>query len=233
MGKDRAQICSRTGIQKVERSQTVKVPGQEQWFALWQRAGLRGDAPGCFERLMDLYSQPHRAYHNGRHIADCLQEFDSAKHLAENVNAVELAIWFHDAIYDPRATDNEERSAELAAECLVKAEATSHLVRQVRELVLATKHTRVPANEDEKLLVDVDLSILGQSEERFAEYEAQIRQEYVWVPREVFNSKRAEILEQFLARPTIFSTEWLQAKYEEQARRNIEASIRNLGRPTT
>jgi predicted metal-dependent HD superfamily phosphohydrolase len=206
----------------------VKPLNQERWLTLWQRACLADDANSCYQQLSSLYSQPHRYYHNCFHIADCLREFDLAKHLACHPGAVELAIWFHDAVYDSHAADNEERSAELAADCLVKAEGPKDLVQDVRRLILATKPTSIPLSQDEKLLVDVDLSILGQSEQRFWEYEQKIRQEYSWVPKEVFAAKRAEILEQFLARRGIFSTEWFCAKYEDQARRNLRASISKL-----
>jgi predicted metal-dependent HD superfamily phosphohydrolase len=200
----------------------------ERWRVLWHRAGLRGDAARCFEQLMGLYTEPHRAYHNGHHIAECLREFDSAEGLTNKPIAVELAIWFHDAIYDPRANENEERSAELAREQLSLGGASQALLEAVTTLIAATKHTNVPRNPDEQLLVDVDLSILGQSEKGFAEYEAQIRQEYAWVPREVYTSKRAEILENFLRRQSIYSTELFRSKYEERARRNLTISIRKL-----
>ena len=93
---------------------------------------------------------------------------------------------------------------------------------------MATKHHQPGENADAGVMIDIDLSILGQTEERFLEYEAQIRKEYAWVPRIIFGPKRAEILEGFLRRERIYRTEWFYNKYEERARRNIEGSIGKL-----
>lgn len=175
-----------------------------------------------------MYAQPHRRYHNLEHLADCLREFDRAKHLAADPAALELAIWFHDAIYDPRAADNEERSAELAVDWLGKSQASYALTDSVRRLVLATKSHDASLHVDAPLLVDVDLSILGQPPERFWEYERQIREEYSWVAAEVFAAKRAEILQKFLARPRIFNTEMFFQQMEAQARINLQASVQRL-----
>jgi predicted metal-dependent HD superfamily phosphohydrolase len=191
-------------------------------------AGATGAADGWYERLTDAYAEPQRHYHNQQHIADCLTEFDQSRHLARQPTAVELALWFHDAVYDPRAADNEERSAALAKSCLSDGGVTGVLAETVAKLVLATKTHEVAADSDTAVMVDVDLSILGQGETRFAEYEEQIRQEYAWVPDSVFASRRAEILERFLARNQIFMTKLFRDKYESCARRNLEASVTKL-----
>lgn len=199
----------------------------ERWQQLWRSLGAKGDAVGWYETLMRAYAEPQRYYHNQRHIADCLAEFDAARSLARQPEVVELALWFHDAVYDPKAADNEEQSAALAKRCLV-VEGLGELAEVVARLIMATKaHDTMPAT-DAALLVDVDLSILGQSAARFAEYEAQIRAEYAWVAAEVFALKRGEILQRFLARPQIYRTEAFFGRYETQARRNLAESIRVL-----
>ena len=177
---------------------------------------------------MTVYAEPQRHYHNQQHIAECLTEFDQALHLARRPVEAELALWFHDAVYDPIRGDNEEQSAALAKRCLVEAGMGSGPGEAVAKLVMATKRHEQDPDSDAGLVVDVDLSILGQDEQRFSEYERQIRQEYAWVPEAVFASKRAEILQGFLAREQIFATEWFRTKYERHARRNLEASIREL-----
>jgi predicted metal-dependent HD superfamily phosphohydrolase len=177
---------------------------------------------------MRLYAEQHRHYHNARHIGECLKEFDSVRELAGQPLAVELAIWFHDAIYDPHASDNEERSAGLAGQFLSSAGLGRQFQEPVARLVLATKQHDGSLHPDAPLLVDVDLSILGQPPERFWQYENQIRAEYEWVPNEVFATRRAEILEQFLARKRIYSTDNFFRKYEAQARMNLRASVENL-----
>jgi len=206
----------------------VNWPGPERWLRLWEAAGARGDGRRWYDRLTTAYAEGHRHYHNQRHIVECLQEFDAARHLVRQVEAVELALWFHDAVYDPRAGDNEERSASLAKQCLDEAGVSGLISNTVVELVMATKHHQPGENADAGVMIDIDLSILGQTEERFLEYEAQIRKEYAWVPRIIFGPKRAEILEGFLRRERIYRTEWFCNKYEERARRNIEGSIGKL-----
>lgn len=136
-----------------------------------------------------------------------------------------MALWFHDAVYDPKAPDNEEQSAALARQCLLTAGTSAALTETVVQLVMATKDHDVHAGPDAGLMVDIDLSILGREEARFFEYEEQIRKEYGWVPETVFAPKRAEILEGFLSRDPIYVTEWFRNKYERQARKNLAVSI--------
>jgi predicted metal-dependent HD superfamily phosphohydrolase len=188
----------------------------------------RGEPLSVFQELVSLYSQPHRHYHNLRHIAECLAEFDSARHLAGQPTAVELAIWFHDAIYDTHAPDNEERSAALARQCLADAAVNAKSRESVTTLILATKTHNASMHPDAGLLVDVDLSILGQPEPRFLEYEAQIRREYEWVPESMFVAKRAEILERFLARERLYATDRFFSRYEHTARANLKGSLKRL-----
>ena len=192
----------------------------------------QGDPVPVFQALVSLYGQPQRYYHNFDHINDCLAEFDAFRHLARQPVAVELAIWFHDAVYDPRAADNEEKSVEFVQRQLGKAAAGAELCAAVSALILATKTHDASAQEDAPLLIDVDLSILGQPAERFLRYESQIRREFEWVPEMTFAAKRAEILERFLARKSIYATREFIRKYEERARRNLESSIRKLRRTT-
>jgi predicted metal-dependent HD superfamily phosphohydrolase len=191
-------------------------------------ATRRAPPPAWFEQLTALYNEPHRHYHNALHIADCLAEFDRAHHLASNPVAVEFAIWFHDARYEPRASDNEERSADLATDWLSRQGASDVLADAVRRLVLATKAHDTGVCPDAPLMVDVDLSILGAAPDRFWEYERQIRAEYAWVDDRVFAVKRAEILESFLTRPRIYSTRDFFDRLETRARANLAASICRL-----
>src|SRR6266536_3933967 len=200
----------------------------EEWGRLWQAVGGRGDARPCYERLAQAYSEPHRYYHNFRHVTECLDVFDSARHLAGHPEVVEMAIWFHDAVYDTRSSDNEERSAVLAKQCLLEAGVGDDFVDTVSRLILATKSHDATTEDDAPVMVDVDLSIFGQSEARFDEYEAQIRQEYSWVPRTIFVARRTEILERFLSREHIYTTHFFDQKFEQLARRNIQGSLRRL-----
>ena len=181
-----------------------------------------------FGKIVQRYDEPHRRYHNQEHIAHCLAEFRAAPKLAENPAEVELALWLHDVIYDPKKPDNEEQSAEFARELCREARTEDW---RVVKLILATKHSAAPLTEDERLVVDIDLAILGQDEDRFWRYEREIREEYAFVPEDVFRTKRAEILEKFLERERIYATDFFFGKYEETARRNLRESIRQLRAP--
>lgn len=198
---------------------------EERWTELWNAAGLTGDSLVCIKRLSALYSEKGRHYHTLQHLSECLREFDSAKIQACDPIALELAIWFHDAIYNPRGSDNEERSAGLAEECLTAAGAVPDFAAAVGRLVLDTKTHIGSGHPDSALLIDIDLSILGQSQDRFDEYERQIREEYSWVPGIIFKPRRAAILRGFRDRPRIYSTDIFFAKYERAARANIERSL--------
>ena len=200
----------------------------ERWSQLWHTATNAVPPTDAFARLVAMYSEPHRCYHNLAHIEDCLGEFDRAKQLATDPTAVELAIWFHDAVYDPRAADNEERSAELAKDWLSDLHASDALTDSVGRLVLATKSHDASLHADAPLLADVDLSILGKPPEQFWQYERQIREEYAWVEKSVFAAKRAEILRRFLARERIYQTDIFFHRMEAQAQANLRASVQRL-----
>jgi predicted metal-dependent HD superfamily phosphohydrolase len=196
---------------------------RERWHALSSSAKLKPRP--WYPYLTQLYSEPHRRYHTLQHLSECLNEFDASKDLACDVVAVEFAIWFHDAVYDPHASDNEERSAELARKCLSEGGARPDLVAAVVTLVIATKNHIVSDHPDSALLIDIDLSILGQPVARFVEYERQVREEYAWVPKILFKRKRAAILRNFLDRPRLYNTDLFFRKYEESARANLRKSL--------
>jgi predicted metal-dependent HD superfamily phosphohydrolase len=194
-------------------------------FGFWKRVGAQGDPAPVHARLVASYSEPHRAYHNLAHIQHCLAEFEKARPLAAVPDSIEMAIWFHDAVYNSRAKDNEERSAELALSVAREAMLPAAFGQRVADLILATRHNAPPGDPDAALLVDVDLSILGQPVERFNEYERQIRKEYNWVEASAFAAGRGAVLKSFLERSSIFSTPFFRDKYERQARENLKRSI--------
>jgi predicted metal-dependent HD superfamily phosphohydrolase len=206
----------------------VTTASPERWTKLWREIGAKEDGLAVYRELVSLYSQPHRHYHNLLHVAEGLNEFDATRKLARQPLTVELAIWFHDAVYDTHAANNEEQSAELAQKRIADAKAGGELCASVFALVMATKTHDPALHPDAPLMVDIDLSILGKLEERFWVYEAQIRREYDWVPEATFATKRAEILERFLRRKRIYSTDQFFDRYEKQARRNLHASIQKL-----
>lgn len=198
------------------------------WSDLWYRLGTQSSPAPIFEELAQAYQQPHRAYHTLDHIRDCLVQFDSARHLAIFPDEVELALWCHDVIYDPHATDNEAQSAAWTARILRQATVADEVIARVMDLILATQHHTTPNQPDAMLVVDIDLSILGRPAAEFDRYEAAIRQEYEWVPEPAYRQARLRILEGFGARPSIYQTAFFQERYAGQARLNLAHSIQHL-----
>ncbi len=191
------------------------------WRRMWAGVGATADGAAAYEEQLARYSEPWRKYHTVQHLRECLVAFESAAHLAARPAEVEAGLWFHDAVYELRRSDNEEQSARLAECVLSNAGAPREVGARVATLVLATRHTASPESIDEQLLVDIDLSILGATESRFAEYERQIREEYSFVPEVVFREKRRALLRSFIARPRIYSTQHFSGLLEQQARVNL------------
>jgi predicted metal-dependent HD superfamily phosphohydrolase len=184
-----------------------------------------------WEALESAYTGPGRHYHNLIHIHECLVHAEDVMLLLDDRRAVENAIFFHDAVYDPTRSDNEEQSAALAERYLWEMDRPAAFIARVRELILDTRHKVEPVTNDGRYLVDIDLAILGAPPERFDEYERAIRQEYAHVPDDAFRAGRANILRTFLSRPSIYLTEHFRAKYEGPARANLERSIARVEGP--
>lgn len=197
----------------------------QRFLQLWQRLGGQSDPTELFVALTAAYAEPQRIYHNIAHLKDCLAQFDLARASASEPDEVEMALWFHDAIYDAHAADNEEKSAAWAVQALTQGDISFTIAQQIAELVLSTKHQAPPQGRDAQLMVDVDLSILGRAPTVFAEYDRQIRLEYQWVPEKQFCERRIQVLTSFLRRPAIYQTEHFCLRYEAQARQNLTCAI--------
>ena len=185
------------------------------WHAMWRELGALSGDEDLFNRLVAAYGEKHRHYHTLQHLRECMQLLDEVRMHAQKPAEVELALWMHDAVYDPQRDDNEERSAEWAREVAGD---------RLHALVMATKDHRAQ-DADAQLLVDIDLAILGSSPERFAESSRQVRQEYAHVPDEEFRARRRGILQAFLDRERIYQTEMLWKRFEVQARLNLTRAI--------
>lgn len=197
------------------------------WQRTWHNLDL-SPPTGLFDILLTAYSEPHRHYHTLQHLAECLGHFESSISCAIKPGEIEIALWFHDAIYDLQGKNNEQLSADWAAETLTASGASGPLCQRVTELILATRHDVLPIDCDQQLLVDIDLAILGALPPRFAEYNEQVREEYAWVPEIVYRMKRKEVLAGFLARPFIYSTDHFRELCERQARLNLQDAITAL-----
>jgi predicted metal-dependent HD superfamily phosphohydrolase len=175
------------------------------------------------EDISNHYAEQGRFYHTLEHVQNVLATLESIASHARNLNAVQLAAWLHDVIYDRRAPDNEERSAEYAERLCEKLSIPDG--RRVANLILKTKTHDAEADPDAQVLLDADLAILGASEPVYRTYADNIRLECSWVPEPEYRSGRRQILAKFLARAKIFH---FLHHLEEAARRNISAEIAQL-----
>ena len=188
---------------------------------LCRRAGVADErAESAFQDLIARYSQDHRAYHNLSHIERMLSWLDASGHHSD---AVEFAIWFHDAVYDPLGSHNEAQSARYFAD-QIGSFVGGKLAEDVERLVMATDPTRSRSGrEDEDLIIDIDLSILGSKPEDYEAYQTAVRSEYSSVPDADFSAGRRSILQSFLS-DRIYATEFF-SQLEEQARSNIKEEL--------
>ena len=180
--------------------------------------------------LEAAYAEPHRRYHTLRHIESCLAVLAALGGLSSaDRTTLERALWWHDAVYDPRRSDNEERSADLAREDLKRLGVSDGEVSEVARLILLTKGHEVAAGDViGALLVSIDLSILGAAQADYDAYAQGVREEYGFVPEDAFRSGRAAILKRFLETPTIFPDATFRARFEAPARANLEREIARL-----
>jgi predicted metal-dependent HD superfamily phosphohydrolase len=195
------------------------------WRAAWSAMGIDTPPIALRDALLVRYDEPHRRYHTLQHLGECLDAFERERAHAQRPGEVALGLWFHDAIYDLLAHDNERQSADWAHDALRAAGIGAASAQRVHDLIMATKHDAQPDDPDARLLVDIDLSILGAPPARFAEYERQIRAEYAHVPPDVFEPRRRLILARFLARDPLYQTPGMRACCEAQARINLRGAI--------
>jgi predicted metal-dependent HD superfamily phosphohydrolase len=184
--------------------------------------------------LSALYRAEGRHYHNLAHIGAMLALAGDYRASLRDPEAVEAAIWFHDAIYDSRAKDNETRSAALAGKKLAGRTDQQRLSR-ITAMISATATHELPqfgdgnALRDAALFLDMDLAILGAAPDAFDAYEQAVRREYGWVEEPMWRTGRSAVLKNFLARPHIFHTEEFRQRFEPQARQNMARSLKALG----
>jgi predicted metal-dependent HD superfamily phosphohydrolase len=181
-----------------------------------------------FAELAAAYSAPDRHYHTARHIDACLAQVQHYRSLAVQPAEIEIALWFHDAIYDTHRNDNEQRSADWASDLLASEGADTARVSRIHALIMATRHAASTDEPDQQLLVDIDLGILGQRRAVFDDYDEAIRREYHWVPSARYAESRIAVLTGFLDRPFIYTTAPLRDRFETQARRSIAHAIARL-----
>ncbi|MFJ6798210.1 hypothetical protein [Streptomyces sp. NPDC091268] len=210
-----------------------------RWHATAAAAGARADldpAPYA-DRLLTAWAEPQRRYHTTAHLADVLARIDVlADHAGDAGDThaldravVELAAWFHDAVYRPDRSENEERSAALAERALpelgIDAARTAEVARLVR---LTVTHDPTPGDTAGEVLCDADLAVLAGAPDAYAAYAAAVRAEYGFVPDDAFRAGRAAVLRQLLGLPRLFRTPYGAAHWEAPARANLAAELAEL-----
>lgn len=204
------------------------------WVQLLDELNVPSEtAVPTWQELITAYSADGRFYHNLDHIYHTLQIAQDLREEAADFTAVQLALWFHDIVYDAKLQDNEEKSAMMAGRTLFQWDVPETIVAEVIRLILLTKsHLLLGDDRNGRVLLDADLAILGAPEAAYDVYSQAVRQEYTFVSEDVYRQGRQLILQQFLNRPSIFATEPMRLLLEAQARQNISRELDLLISPS-
>ncbi|WNI23281.1 hypothetical protein [Streptomyces sp. ITFR-16] len=183
------------------------------------------------DNLLARWAEPQREYHTTAHLAAVLDHIDTLAGHAADPDAVRLAAWFHDAVYRPDRSENEERSAVLAERALPEAGVPAGVTAEVARLVrLTVSHDPAAGDTNGEVLCDADLAILAAGPKEYARYAARVREEYGFVPDEAFREGRAAVLRQLLELPRLFRTPHGAAEWEPGARHNLLTELELLAR---
>ncbi|MEU9150095.1 hypothetical protein AB0D59_06020 [Streptomyces sp. NPDC048417] len=203
----------------------------------WRRAVQRArdedtrhpDTDPYADELLRRWQEPQRRYHTLAHLTAVLDHVDVLEEYADDPDLVRLAAWFHDAVYLPDRSENEERSARLAERALPEAGVAAAPTAEVARLVrLTVTHDPAPGDRNGEVLCDADLAILAAPPTAYAAYTAEVREEYHFVPNDAFRDGRSVILRQLLDLPRLFRTPHGQAAWEPTARYNLAAELEML-----
>ncbi len=200
--------------------------------------GSTGPDPAPYaDNLLSRWSEPQRRYHTTAHLIAVLDRVDELAVHATDLDAgapvdwdvVRLAVWFHDAVYRPERSENEERSAALAERALPELGINDACTAEVARLVrLTTGHDPAPDDHNGAALCDADLAVLASPPEQYAAYAAAVREEYVFVPDREFRAGRADILRRLLDMENLFHTPYGKQQWERVARRNLTTELELL-----
>ncbi|AYL36711.1 hypothetical protein ACG2OD_21085 [Streptomyces sp. PDY-4] len=200
--------------------------------------GARGSASGpeaapYADNLLARWREPQRHYHTLAHLTAVLDHVDTLEAYADDPDVVRLAAWFHDAVYLPERSENEERSARLAERALPEAGVPAGKAAEVARLVrLTVTHDPADGDRDGQVLCDADLAVLASPPSAYAAYAAAVREEYGFVPNEAFRAGRSDVLRQLLALPRLFRTPYGQEHWDATARYNMRGELEMLSTAT-
>ncbi|MFJ6431800.1 hypothetical protein [Streptomyces sp. NPDC091416] len=211
-----------------DSAQSLRIRWQEALVAA--RGGDGGPDPSPYaDNLLERWAEPQRRYHTIAHLAAVLGHIDTLAGHAADADAVRLAAWFHDAVYRPDRSENEERSAVLAERALPEAGVPAATTAEVARLVrLTVTHDPAASDTNGEALCDADLAILAAPPKEYAQYAARVREEYGFVPDEAFREGRAAVLRQLLELPRLFRTPHGAAEWETRARHNLATELELL-----
>ncbi len=202
------------------------------WSALWAVTASSGDAGAVLGLLTAAYGEPHRAYHGAAHIRACLdlalERLGDAAIGLDEMRALQMALFWHDVVYDPRRTDNERRSADVFRGIAAYGGMAASFIERVDGLIMATAGHDADATPAGAAMLGIDLAALGAPDRVYDAYAAAIRREYAFVPERDYRAGRAAVLRRFLDRPRIFVDPICFDRYESAARNNISREIASL-----
>ncbi|XP_067677643.1 uncharacterized protein [Haliotis asinina] len=204
------------------------------WTELCHDIGVAVEvADKWWTTIVNKYTEDQRHYHTLDHIADMCVFYNNWKQRLRNSSAVALAIFFHDIVYDPKSSSNEQDSIQMFRDFAHEAELDAYLKDAAIQLIDATITHVAVDNTDLKFFLDFDMAVLGRPAEGYSNYASQIQREYGHLDNATFNSKRSQVLQNFLARDHIFSTEEFTQLYEGKARSNMAKEITLLQSQST
>jgi predicted metal-dependent HD superfamily phosphohydrolase len=195
-------------------------------FQSW--AALAGDSPTSrteWAAVVAAWSEPHRHYHDLAHLAAVLGIVGELAGRATDPDAVRLAAWYHDVVYDPQRADNEQVSAERARAGLRGLVDEARLAEVERLVLLTAGHDPASGDANGAVLCDADLAVLASPPEAYATYASAIREEYAHLPDAVFAAGRAAVLEQLLALPALYRLPAVAEQWTARARANLTAEL--------
>lgn len=181
----------------------------------------------CWGELETAYASKARHYHNLEHLKQLFSELDQVNAQVSELDTLVFAIFYHDIVYKPTKSNNEQQSALLFKKRISQTSfpRLEHCVQQIE----ATKDHKPSTDHDTNILLDLDLSVLGKGPEAYQKYRESIRKEYGVYPDFVYRKGRKQVLEALLGQESIYKTDFFKAAYEQQARANIRLELDQLG----
>lgn len=226
-------ILNEKWLKKYMSILTTKIDLRDHFIRFCEFLGSPDDAAEIvWGWIESAYTEKHRHYHTLEHLSHCFEESLRFNfHFFSTPMAIEMAIWFHDIVYDTTSSTNEEDSVVIMKNaCGLIAKDNDVIKNDAADMILHSKHlySKLSASKECAQFLDIDLAILGADDVKFDRYEDDIRKEYEWVPLDIYRPKRIEILQSFLTAPEIYRTKKMRDRLEASARKNIARSIELL-----